>query len=155
MTRFFQGGNRRARLTIELVPATAWHQNIRTTVTEEIWDAARRLVYRQAGYRCEICQGKGSKHPVECHEIWHYNEATQVQKLVRLIALCPSCHLVKHFGRAQMVGQEDEACAHLKKVNGWDDARLDRYLEMVAETYNRRSTIQWTLDLTAMEGYTA
>ncbi len=80
-----------ARLTVELVPKTSWYNNIRALVDELDWDRIRRQVYRQADYRCEICGGRGPEHPVECHEVWRYDDRTHVQMLVRMIALCPAC----------------------------------------------------------------
>ncbi len=94
-----------ARLTIELVPKTSWCHNVRALTDELGWDRIRRQVYRQAGYRCEICGGRGPEHPVECHEVWRYDDRTRVQLLVRMIALCPACHQVKHLGLANVQGR--------------------------------------------------
>lgn len=43
---------------------------------------------------------KPSKVRLECHEQWEYNEATRVQKMSALIALCTRCHQVKHWNWA-------------------------------------------------------
>jgi hypothetical protein len=94
-----------ARLTIELVPKTSWYHNVHALTDELGWDRIRRQVYRQADYRCEICGGKGPEHPVECHEVWRYDDRTSVQMLVRMIALCPACHQVKHIGLANVHGR--------------------------------------------------
>ena len=58
------------KLTIELVPQTAWYSNVRSNVTKSEWDVLRKACYKAAGYKCEVCSGKGPKHPVECHEMW-------------------------------------------------------------------------------------
>jgi 5-methylcytosine-specific restriction endonuclease McrA len=76
----------------------------------------RKRTYRQANYRCQVCGGRGSKHPVECHEIWHYDDENKIQKLMGLIALCPSCHQVKHIGLAQIQGKGEEANRHLALI---------------------------------------
>ena len=39
------------------------------------------------------------------HEVWDYDDARRVQRLVRLIALCPACHEVKHLGLAAKRGR--------------------------------------------------
>ena len=88
-------------LTIELVPSTCWFSNVRDHVSKSIWDKLRKATYRQSNYRCEICGDRGSKHPVECHEIWHYDDDKYIQTLTGLTALCPDCHRVKHIGLAQ------------------------------------------------------
>ena len=74
-------------LTVELVPRGQWGANLRSELPKKDWDRLRREQYKKAGYVCEICGGKGSRHPVECHEIWHYDEDTNTQRLDGLIAL--------------------------------------------------------------------
>jgi hypothetical protein len=73
-------------------------------VDEMTWDHIRHQVWRQAEYRCELCGCKGREHPAECHEVWRYDDRTLVQALVRMIALCPACHQVKHLGFANVQG---------------------------------------------------
>ncbi len=86
------------RFGVELVPASYWFSNVRSHVTREVWDQLRRQTYEATGHICEICGEVGRKHPVECHEVWHYDDEWRIQKLERLIALCPSYHAVKHSG---------------------------------------------------------
>ena len=134
-------------LTVELVPSTSWGANLRSELPKKDWDNLRKAQYANAGYRCEICGGKGRKHPVECHETWDYNDETHIQTLTGLIALCPSCHRVKHLGFAFVKGRGQEAIAHLMKVNGWSPEDTQHYVEAVFEEHARRSKHQWTLDL--------
>lgn len=134
-------------LTVELVPSTAWGANLRSELPKKDWDKLRKAQYANAGNRCEICGGKGRKHPVECHEIWDYNDKTHVQTLTGLIALCPPCHRVKHLGFAFVKGRGQEAIAHLMKVNGWSPEDTQHYVEAVFEEHARRSKHRWTLDL--------
>ena len=63
--------NKKIKLTIELVPKTAWYKNVRSEVSKDRWDELRKECYRNANYKCEVCGGTGPKWPVECHEIWH------------------------------------------------------------------------------------
>lgn len=136
-----------ARLTVELVPQSCWFSNVRDHVSKSTWDVLRKRTYRQANYRCQVCGGRGVKHPVECHEIWHYDDENKIQKLMGLTALCPSCHQVKHIGLAGIQGKEESAKAHLAKVNGWTIEDTEAYLEEVWEVWSRRSREQWKLDL--------
>ena len=69
-------------LTVELVPKTAWYKNLRSELPEGKWDQLRKHSYRLAEYKCEICTGKGDKWPVECHEIWDYDDVNHIQKLI-------------------------------------------------------------------------
>jgi hypothetical protein len=137
------------KLTIELVPETAFYKNVRSEVSSAEWDIIRRTAYKNAGYVCEICGGKGDKHPVECHEVWEYKKG--VQRLVRFIALCPKCHQVKHFGLSQMRGLEEECIKHLMKVNGWGKDTALEYIDSCWEIWEARSSKSWTLDISVIE----
>lgn len=135
------------RLEVELVPKTAWWSNVRSNVSRADWEKCKRFVRERSGDRCEICGGHGKRWPVECHEIWSYDDDNLVQALVGLIALCPRCHLVKHFGRAQATGRGVEAFMHLQKVNGWTDEATLWYLDTVFALWHLRSTYQWDLNI--------
>jgi hypothetical protein len=126
-------------LSIELVPQSSWYSNVRSNVSKEQWDLIRRESYQKANYLCEICGGKGSTHPVECHEVWEYNEDTKIQKLVRFISLCPNCHKVKHIG---LHGVNENI-----PWNNWDSEMANRYVDNCFAIWSRRSRMAWTLDL--------
>lgn len=138
---------RQARLTVELVPATSWGANLRTVLPKADWDRLRKRAYRDAGYRCEICRERGPTHPVECHELWEYDDTNGVQRLLGLIALCPSCHAVKHLGLSYAEGDGDAAFARLMRVNGWSAALARMYVDLVFEIWTIRSKMEWRLDL--------
>ena len=137
----------RTLLTIELVPKTAWYKNVRSNVTKEEWEKLKKITFSRAGYRCEICDGRGSRWPVECHEIFVYDDEHHIQKLERLMALCPTCHEVKHIGLAGLRGRESSAKAHLAKVNNWSIEDAEIYIEGCFELWHRRSCHEWKLDL--------
>lgn len=139
------------KLTIELVPSTAWYSNVRSNVTAAEWDVLRKECYRKAGHVCEICSGRGPKHPVECHEIWKYDDDACTQTLEGLIALCPDCHEVKHIGLAGIKGRQTEAIAHLAEVNGITLEEAKLYVEASFETWSKRSQKDWKLDITILE----
>ncbi|MDQ3652654.1 MAG: HNH endonuclease [Acidobacteriota bacterium] len=143
----------RELLTIELVPRTAWYKNVRSNVAPEEWDRLRRIIFERANYVCEICGGRGRKWPVECHEVFAYDDERRVQQLVKLVALCPACHQVKHIGLAGARGHMREATAHMARVNHWslEDAR--HYIEGCFEIWSRRSCHQWTLDISYLEQF--
>jgi hypothetical protein len=138
-------------LTVELVPKTCWFSNVRDHVPKKTWDVLRRPTYQKANNRCEICGGRGSRWPVECHEIWHYDDQNKVQKLIDLIALCPACHEVKHIGLAGLRGREREAKKQLAQVNGWTEEQTEDYLEQVWKIWRDRSQHQWKLNLSWLE----
>ncbi|WCK57630.1 HNH endonuclease signature motif containing protein (plasmid) [Aneurinibacillus sp. Ricciae_BoGa-3] len=136
-------------LTVELVPASNWEHNVRSEMKED-WDTLRRAVYRRAGYKCEICGGVGEQHPVESHEIWSYNSKTQVQRLEGLQALCVKCHKTKHWGYALTHGMEEIVREHIKKVNGWKDEDVLKYIAEAFQLFEMRSKMEWELDLSVL-----
>lgn len=141
------------KLTAELVPKTAWYSNVRSNVTCAEWDVIRKQVYADAGHVCEICGGVGKNHPVECHEVWEYDDTTHTQQLIKMTALCPACHSVKHLGRAQIVGIFYMAIAHMMKVNCWTKKEALDYSEKVFAEYQKRSQHKWKLDIRALSNY--
>lgn len=138
-------------LTIELVPKTAWFSNLRSELNKEWWDKIRKETYQLAGYKCEICGGKGRKWPVECHEKWEYDDENKVQRLTGLIALCPTCHQVKHFGLSSMRGKENECIRQLMDVNQWRVNEAKDYVVECFAIWKERSLHQWTMDTTWLE----
>lgn len=143
------------RLTVELVPKPLWRRNLRTLMKDSQWEKCKRYVREQSGGVCEICEGVGDRHPVECHERWEYEVDDETrrgaQRLVGLIALCPSCHLAKHLGFASARGWEAEARATLLRVNGWTEQQLDAYLDAEKFVWLWRSDLEWEQDISWVE----
>lgn len=143
------------KLTVELVPSTSWGNNLRkeANLSKNEWDALRKASYKKAGYKCEICGGKGNKHPVECHEIWEYDDSSKTQTLKGLISLCPPCHKVKHLGFAFSQGGEvfTKSVDHLISVNGLSPQEALDYVLSVFEQHTIRSQYDWHLDLSWLE----
>ena len=142
------------RLTVELIPKSAWGANVRAIVSDEEWNAIRRSVYDSANRACEICgwtSGRGRR--LECHEHWSYDYVRGSLKLVRMIALCSACHEVKHIGLAEVRGYLDRAKSHLAEVNGWTDEQVELHLASQIEVWHRRSAVSWALDLECLRTY--
>ena len=137
-------------LEVELVPKNLWGKNLRSELPKKEWDFLRKRSYARANYLCEVCGGKGRKHPVECHEVWSYNDKTKVQKLEGLVALCPPCHRVKHLGRTMGTPYKYSTLNHMKKVNDLDDYYLEMYLNIVFGTWSERSKYDWSQDLSEL-----
>jgi hypothetical protein len=122
-------------------------------MTNRQWNALSGMVCDQAWNVCEVCGGVGPEHPVECHEIWQYNERTQIQKLIGMVALCPDCHMVKHIGLARVKGKYKEALKHFIKVNGLKRQAAEEYIAQAFDTWRSRSKQKWTLDLSYLKRY--
>jgi hypothetical protein len=139
------------KLTIELVPSTCWFSNVRSELPKKEWDRLRKESYGKANYVCEICGGSGRdqgyKHPVECHEIWHYDDDNKIQTLEGLISLCPRCHQCKHMGRTTIIGQQAVAFKHMEEVNGWTHKEVVDYVAQAFLEHRWRSGFEWKLNV--------
>jgi hypothetical protein len=91
------------KLEVELIPKTCWWSSVRTMVKPSEWNKIRFISYEKANNICEICSdnglNQGYKHPVECHEIWHYDDKNKIQKLIGLISLCPFYKFVGTYSK--------------------------------------------------------
>ena len=135
------------KLPLELVPTTCWHSNVRSQVTSPTWERIRHQVSSRAGEHCQVCGRAGTGHPVECHEIWGYDDAALIQRLEGLIALCPDCHLVKHFGRAMASGRTTYALSWFARVNDLPPYRALALAKSALALHAERSRHAWQLDL--------
>lgn len=148
----------------DMLPTTTHGVNVRSSVSAARWDELRRYTYAAAGFRCEACgcggehgaaygcNGSDSPH-VECHELWQFDDASGIQRLLRLVSLCPLCHKAKHIGFANRIGILPRVLTHLRQLNGWDQTTLDTHLEQLSSIWARRSAREWTLDLSWLNSY--
>lgn len=141
------------RLQIELVPQSCWFSNTRKHLKKSHWDRIRRFHYAKANNLCEICGGKGKSHPVECHEIWIYNDKTFVQKLGQFQAICPLCHQVKHIGLAGILGNGIRAFKRFKRLNNLDKITANNIIDAVFKQWEIRSHYKWKLDIEYLKKY--
>lgn len=140
------GGN---NLFVDLIPTTCWFTNVRSCVHPRDWDRLRNHVYERVNYICECCNinTQTSNVILEAHERWEYNEETQTQKLVRIVALCHDCHQSTHMGLAGIKGKGTEAKKHIKKVRGFTEEEYKKHMDEETQIWRKRSMIQWNLDL--------
>lgn len=138
-------------LNIELVPSTCWFSNVRDHVSEKDWNIIKKYTFNKANYHCEICSGVGSKWPVECHEIWKYDDQLKIQSLIGTIALCPDCHLVKHIGYSSVIGKFNDSKSHFSKINNLTYKQADKYISEAFEVFHERSKYDWKIDFSWLE----
>ena len=138
------------KLTIELVPSTSFYHNLRSMLSKEEWDILRRDSYKKANYKCEVCGERGLNHPVECHEAWEYDDRKHIQKLVKLISLCPKCHQVKHIGLSQIRGLENDCINHLIKVNKIKKEKVVKLISNAFKVWDERSKYEWEIDISIL-----
>ena len=94
----------RPKLIVDVVLQWCWFSHIWEQGSREQWNRAGKQTYRHAYNVCGMCGGNELEWPVECHAAWQDDETTYVQSLVRLRAVCPACHAMKHGGWAEMQG---------------------------------------------------
>lgn len=135
------------KLEPNLIPESSFFSNVRNMVKASEWDILRKATYQRAGWHCEVCGGQGRQHPVECHEVWEYDEGKGIQKLVKLTALCPACHEVNHFGLAQIRGRKEPAVRHMMKVNQITRAQALEAIGKAFTVWHRRSLREWTINI--------
>lgn len=133
-------------IQVELIPSTSFGNNLRSHFKPREWDLLRRHCYRENDYLCQICHGRGRKHPVEAHELWRYEGTTQT--IWDLLCLCPACHMAHHPGFMRTQGREEEAILQTMKVNQWTRAQVAEHYEHAKQVWIERSKIRWTLNLT-------
>lgn len=141
---------KKIKLTIELVPSTSWYSNVRSQVTKAEWDIIRKQVYKECNYKCVVCGKNGMIH---CHEEWDYDDKKHAQTLKRMIALCPDCHEVKHFGLAKLQGKEEHAIAHLMRINDWDRGGANAYIEKMYIKWCDRSNYDYEIVIDILKQY--
>jgi hypothetical protein len=139
-----QGG-----LSVELIPGSLWGRNLRESLTRAEWQRCKQHAAAQSGGKCTVCGAVGHRRPVECHEVWEWHEDREpcLQKLVGLVALCPDCHAVKHFGRTNALGFGAQARKHLADVNGWTEEQADAHIAAAYADWKRRCFRVWDIDL--------
>jgi hypothetical protein len=141
------------KLVVELVPRSCFFSNLRSNLSKKDWEKLRQYTIENAHKQCEICLSDGRGSSLECHEIWQYDDATNIQKLIGLVALCKACHRSKHMALARHKGWEYIAEEHLMRINGWERTTLDLYLEEAFRIFELRSERKWILDISWLESF--
>ena len=137
----------------QLIPKPLWGENPRTAFGKSGWDRIRKQVYKDAGYRCEVCGGRGHHHPVEAHELYIFEPG--LVTCVGIIALCPMCHKACHPARTCSVDGETEYLKvrkHMATVNNWTEQQVQKYWERCLDEWRCLSSIpDWKTDWSYVE----
>lgn len=133
-------------LDVELVPGPLWGRSLAGIARKgwgRQWDTIRAKEMSRASGNCEYCGGRG----VLVHEHWEYDDSKRVQYLAGLAVTCDKCSLVHHFGRAGVLGRENEALAHLMSVNRISQRDAELLVERAFDTWEMRSQKGWIQDI--------
>lgn len=140
------GGN---KLYIDMIPKTTYFKNVRSLFSENDWNLIRHHIYSRCDYRCECCKKKKNRY-LEAHERWLFDETTQTQKLIRIIALCKLCHSATHYGHSKRTKNIDKINNHIKKINNYNDEELKNHIKESYDIWKSRNNIKWNLDFSIL-----
>ncbi|MGX1811847.1 hypothetical protein ACWIGI_39520 [Nocardia sp. NPDC055321] len=84
--------------------------------------------------------------------MFEFGSGRPVQRLQRLVAVCPGCHQVQHSGLARVKGLEHEVVERLCRLNRWTRARAEEDLDRSSERCGYLNQFDWDLDLSALRG---
>lgn len=132
-------------LAPDLIPQSAWGQNLRAVLTRAEWRKLAALVVARAGRRCELC-GEMPVKGLHADECWLWDEVSARQTLVRLRSVCFRCHEAKHYGRAESLGNGGRAIAWMCKQLHINADEVRAQIAEAAAHFHRRSLLPaWTL----------
>jgi hypothetical protein len=149
------------RIRFDLLPNEVWGSNLRSILSQAEWDRLRIPVCEAAGNVCQICGEpsggleEGRSRRPDCHERWAFeivDGGRSVQRLVQLVALCPTCHQTQHFGHAQLEGFEEIVSERVAKLNGWSDDEVNSDKSRAGDRYKALRGREWDLDLSVLSG---
>ncbi len=153
-------GKRGFKLTIELVPSTAWFSSLYHVYREagrlDEWRRLKEELFEREGRRCWICGRRGGR--LEAHEFWEYDDENHVQRLVAVHHLCSMCHKVKHIGfwcytregRERLAREgltREDLIEHFCRVNNCTREDFERHEEEAYRKWVERSRHRWRQDL--------
>lgn len=101
-------------LRLNIVPRTLWNKSLAHFLPN--WNEVRDKVC-SCGC-CAFCDAQTQPNKLHAHEVWKYNDETHTVDLRDIVPVCENCHMVLHFGKANVDGKKKEALAWYCKVNG-------------------------------------
>lgn len=140
-------------LEIELVPKSCYTKNIRSLVSKAEWDRIRYVTGGISDFKCEICGERGTKHPVECHEVWRFDDSSHTQTLIKFQSICPLCHQTKHLGFSSILGHLERAEERFMKLNGLTKTIAEKIINKSIYQNNQRSKHDWKLEISLLSYY--
>ena len=142
------------KLTVELVPSTAWFLSLYRLLPKSVWYRLKSEVFAKEGRKCYVCN---SERGLSLHEFWTYDDVKHIQKLSEFHHLCNLCHKIKHIGfwchttdGQEKLAQEGLRCEdlieHFCKVNGCTRKEFDDHEKAAFEVWEKRSLHLWKQD---------
>jgi hypothetical protein len=142
------------KLSISMVPALLWGENLRKHLTRRRWNKLRAVQFAEAP-NCEYCGSSPVGSARHAHEQWVYDTKAGVARLVGLRTICRMCHFVEHPGLVNvMVGKSLFTPAifgrierHFCRVNGCKPQDYRRHYKEAQRRYEELIGVAaWTID---------
>jgi len=126
-------------LFVDLIPDSCWFTNVRSCVSQRDWDRLRRMMYRRAYDKCEVC-GAGRDPDVgkwlEGHERGEYDDVTRTQRLKRDDRVPESSHWPESDFTPGLLAEEQPA----GQAQTFADHQVQPRWSCLAEQARRQST---------------
>jgi hypothetical protein len=142
------------RIRADALPTSTHGSNLRSIFSLTLWQRLAIAACGAAGNRCEVCGAVSASRRPHAHERWIFERVGDqwVQRLDRLAALCPTCHLVQHVGLAGVIGYTHDVIRQLMDLNGWTEVQARADIARAAERLAALDTLAFDLDITALRG---
>jgi len=153
-------GQKKFKLTIELIPATAWFSSLyriyKNSNQLSKWRRIKKELFEREGRRCWICGRENVR--LEAHEFWEYDDEKHIMRLVAIHHLCDMCHKIKHIGfwcytvdgrkLMEKAGlTREDLINHFCKVNNCTREEFEKHEEEAFKIWRERSKYEWKIDL--------
>src|SRR5260370_25968 len=129
------------KLTLELIPSTAWLHSLHRYLTDKAWTNLRQSILDKNGTSCSVCGATNVR--LDCNEQWEFDDKTHIQRLVGLVMLCQMCHLTVHMMERGSI-TNDVLAEHFMKVNGCSREEFEVHYQQCLEEQARREFDQYT-----------
>ncbi|MCA3266825.1 MAG: hypothetical protein ING19_12230 [Azospirillum sp.] len=137
-----------------LIPSSSWGSSLANIAAN--WRDIKAPHIAARGGSCAVCGCVPVRRLPDCHEIWTYRmpeadaggiKEPGLQTLIGLESVCEDCHEIFHLSLATARGRGEIAAVRLAALNQWNAAELEAGLDTIMRSWERRSEIDWILDL--------
>ena len=104
-----------------------------------------------ACHTCEICGDTPPPiygDPLNCHEVWLYDDKRRLATLASLRIQCSKCDGAVHMGRTVAHGGRNVAISQLCRVNGMTREEAGRLYSQAMSVWAKRSKKIWRIAVT-------
>lgn len=129
-----------------MVPQPLWGRNLRSVLTRKDWDTVRKAAYRKFDYRCMVCGEQGPDWPVGAVHEWEYDDDVKRSTLKDVIALCPGCNAIHHWGHTSVEGDAEAAFKRMMRLNRWTWSEAHQAIKSASNECDERSAHKWSID---------